>query len=98
MKQSIDISNIGKSLSHFLGRYHSILFFLIIGLGLMICLTLIINTISLSNTTDPSNAQIESTSFDEETMSRLKELDSSKASTDDFEKLFDQGRSNPFVE
>ena len=98
MKQSLDLSSIGKSFSHFFGRYHSIIFFLVIGAGLMICLALIINTIGLSNMTDPSMAQIENTSFDEDTISRLKELDSSEVSMGDFEKMFDQGRSNPFVE
>jgi hypothetical protein len=98
MKQSLDLSVISKSLSHFFGRYHSILFFLVIGAGLMACLALIINTINLSNLTDPSMAQVENTTFDEDTMSRLKELDSAETSMNDFEKLFDQGRSNPFVE
>ena len=96
MKQSIDLSTIGKSISAFFGRYHTIVFFLIISSALVACITIIMTIIGLSTSTDSAATEQLYRSFDEQTMERLGELrDAGSGGT---LKLPDGVRTNPFSE
>lgn len=93
MKQSIDLKNIGKGFSKFFERYHTIMFFLFLGIGLAICMIMVVQIINLSSQTDMTGVTPINQSFDEATVKRLQELDTSNQNPD-----IPAGRVNPFVE
>lgn len=95
MKQSIDLRSIQKTLSLFLGRFHAIIFFVILS-GLLIgCIVVILSIINLSGTSDPgTDAQVDQ-SFDETTIDRLNQL---QGTDSDKEFQLPDGRINPLAE
>lgn len=93
MKQSIDLKNIGKVFGGFFERYHTIMFFLLLGIGLAICMIMIVQIINLSSQTDMNNVTPINQNFDEATVKRLQELDTSNQNPS-----IPSGRVNPFVE
>ena len=95
MKQSIDFSSITNSLSRFFGRFHGIIFFLIVGISLISAMYVIVTIINISGTTASIDSTISPT-FDEATLKRVGELNDSDSQNTSFE--FPSGRTNPFVE
>lgn len=93
MKQSIDLKNVSKALTRFFERYHTIVFFLFLGIGLAVCMIMIVQIINLSSQTDMSGVTPIDQTFDEATVERLQELDRS-----DQQPHTPSGRVNPFVE
>ena len=92
-QQSIDLKNISKALSGFFERYHTIIFFLFLGIGLAICMIMIVEIINLSSQTNMNEATPVNQDFDQSTIKRLEELDSPNHETEQ-----PTGRTNPFVE
>lgn len=95
MKQSHIVKQVhSNSLTVFFGRYHALLFFLILSAGICVALFMLLRIVNSSNPGDTAaDAQRINTSFDETTIERLRELsdDTTSSSTP-------SGRVNPFVE
>lgn len=90
MKNSIDIADLGKGLSGFLRRFHTLLFFLVVSGGLFAAIALLLSIIALSSTTATSASQTINGTFDENTIQRLKQSSSAQATPG--------ARPSPFVE
>lgn len=90
-------ASLKNTVSHFLRRYHLLIFtFSVLG-GLAVCVFLINNLIVKSSDISDYNPAAPSTSFDQDTMQRIKELHSSSDNARDDLDL-SSGRTNPFVE
>lgn len=70
---NIQLGSFFKPLIHFVRRFHTILFFLLVSISLFIAILLIMDIISLSSQTSTSSNQTVSGSFDEETINRLQQ-------------------------
>lgn len=89
-------ANISKALTHFLHRFHIIIFVLVV-LGSLVAVVFLLNNIIIkssdsSNYTSPGA----DTSFDQDTINRLSQLrtrDQTPAPLD-----LSKGRTNPFIE
>lgn len=90
MNASLDITVIGKVIATFIKRFHTIIFFLIVSIGLFIAIVMLVGIINLSSTTATSSAQTIDGSFDEETINRLKQSSSGQVTPGT--------RRSPFVE
>lgn len=86
MNVSLNLSGFAS----FLRRFHTLLFFLIVSGGLFAAIVLLLGTITLSSTTAPSSSQSINGSFDEETITRLKQPSSGAGTPGK--------RPSPFVE
>lgn len=73
MNGSIDFSAITVGIASFFRRFHTILFFLVVSIGLFAAITLLLGIISLSSTTATSSSQTVNGGFDEDTINRLKQ-------------------------
>lgn len=93
----LSLTNLTSKLGSFLSRFHVIVFTIIIIGGLIVCVLLINATVtesdSSSNYTPPST----NTSFDQQTIDRIKQLHSSSDGTP-APSLDLSGRINPFVD
>ncbi|HEY1085692.1 MAG TPA: hypothetical protein VGE34_03115 [Candidatus Saccharimonadales bacterium] len=70
------------------------IFFLLVGAGLGVCMFIVISIVNLSGRTDLAGASVNQT-FDEATLRRVDEL---KDNTSDSNINLPSGRTNPFVE
>ena len=95
MKQSIDLKSIGNQLSRWFARFHTIIFFLIIGLSLIFCIYVLLMILNESSIVDQASANHVDTQFDTQTMNRVDQL---KSSDSDAPFQLPDGRTNPFVE
>lgn len=95
MNQSLDFAAIGTSLANFLKRFHAILYFVLVGIGIGICMITIISIINLSSQADATSEAISST-FDQKTIDRIRQLES-RDNTTPIDIPTNQ-RTNPFVD
>ncbi len=95
MNQSLDLASIGKSISNFFGRFHAILFLILIAGAITYCMFSIISIIDLSSRADASSKTI-SSSFDQKTIERVDQLESRDKNTPI--DIPTNQRVNPFVD
>jgi len=89
----ISLTSIKNSITSFFGRYYTIIFLLYIFGGLIVGMWLINAVIVSSDDPGDYTSQINNTSFDEDTIKRLRELRTAGQST---QKLPVSGRVSPF--
>ncbi len=92
----ISFTAIQKKITHFLQRYHMLLFAVIVLGGLAVVVLMLNNIIiSSSESTDyvPAGTTV---NFDEKTIDRVNNLKSRNEAADQLD--LSQGRTNPFVE
>lgn len=87
---NIQFDSLFKPLAHFVKRFHTLLFFLLVSAGLFIAILLIMSAVSLSSTTAPSAEQSVSGTFDEQTINRLQQSTTGPVKH--------TGRQSPFTE
>lgn len=95
MKQSLDIKSIQSSLSQLFGRFHTIIFFLVIGISLIFCIYSLLLILNQSSVIDEASVSHIDTNFDTQTIKRVDELKSSNSNS---QFQLPAGRTNPFVE
>ncbi|MDB5177951.1 MAG: hypothetical protein JWO61_334 [Candidatus Saccharibacteria bacterium] len=93
MEIRISLSSIKNSLGSFFGRYHFIIFFVLIVTGLSTGILSLYSAIQLSDQANGYTSQENNTSFDQDTIKRLRNLKDSNQQT---EKLPTTGRVSPF--
>lgn len=95
MNQSIDLTTLGKAVANFFRRFHAIIYFLGIGIGIVVCMISIIEIIDLSSKSDATSETVNA-SFDEKTIERVQQLESRDKNTP--VSLPTDQRTNPFVD
>ena len=91
--KSLSVSDISKPIVKFLKRFHTIVFFLIVSVGLFISIATLLPITSLSTEVAPSAGQKIDASFDQATIDRLQKKDESPDSS------YQPGkRKSPFTE
>lgn len=93
--QPVDLADIGKLFARFFERYHSIVFFVTLAIGVGVCIIIIIDVLNVSSIIDVSEIPTVSHNFDEQTIRQLDQL-KDRSSTGPFR--LPSGRTNPFVE
>lgn len=93
MKKSINLKIIAESISRFFERFHTIIFFLLLGIGLIISLVILVTILNRSGVVNSSEATHINQQFDENTIERIKNLDDNSGNV-----TLPNGRTNPFVE
>ncbi len=93
MNSSLNINDLAQTLSKFLRRFHGTIFFILLGTLLGAAILSIINVNNLVNQPPEVNSSLISSSFDEGTILRVKDLGSTPAYQP---KAGD--RTNPFLE
>ena len=91
-KTSLDISLSFKPIVGFFGRFHTIIFFVIVSIGLAVAIIMLISIIQLSSTSASSASNPVGGSFDQATIDKINQLGSNpkaRSSSD---------RKSPFVE
>jgi hypothetical protein len=91
MKQGISMTQLIKSLSHFLHRYHVLIFVLTVIGGLSLATFMINQAINTSSEAAPIETN---ESFDKETMEKIKAL---RTSDEPAPLTLPAGRVNPFI-
>lgn len=86
---NFDVSKLGAAITMFIKRFHTIIFFLVVSGGLFAAIVLLVSIINLSSTKATSSNQIINGSFDEETITRLKQSSG---------QITPGSRQSPFVE
>ena len=94
MNQSLDVNAIGPALTKFFKRYHSILFFMVLGGGLAVCMFVIISIIGASNVVDESLVTPINSTFDQQTIDQISKL--KKDGSGDDLSFPSNVRTNPF--
>jgi len=94
MKNDLDLKAFGKSISGFLQRFHTLLFFLMIGAAVAAALLMVILTLGNTSNGTQDASNVVNGSFDETTIQALRDQENS--SNQPFE--LPDGRTNPFVE
>jgi hypothetical protein len=87
---SINLSDITRSIGTFFRRFHTLLFFLVVSGGLFVAILMLLGIIALSSSQATSSDQTVNGTFDEATIQRI-DQDSAPPVTP-------TGRSSPFVE
>lgn len=95
MKQSLDLKSIQSNLGQLFGRFHTIIFFLVIGISLIVCIYSLLLILNESSTIDQASVSHINTDFDTQTIKRVDEL---KSSDSNAQFQLPAGRTNPFVE
>ena len=90
MKSSLDVSKFKEAIVTFFKRFHTIIFFLLVSLGLFVAILMLLSVIELSNKAASSSDQVISGAFDETTIQRIQQKS--------FEELPAVSRISPFVE
>lgn len=81
-----------KPLARFFNRFHTIVFFLIVGIGMAVAILTLLSIIQFSSTSASSSTHSINDSFDAETIKRINELGSEPPP------VTPGVRTNPFVE
>lgn len=89
----LDLSPLTNSIASFLKRYHFLLFFVFIIGSLCIGVLMLYSAIQLSDESNGYTPQTSDTSFDKDTIDRLRDL---KQSSQETQKLPVSGRVSPF--
>jgi hypothetical protein len=87
---NIQLDSTLKLLTHFIKRFHTLLFFLLVSASLFVAILMIISAITLSSTTASTSTQAVSGTFDEQTINRLQQSTSTP--------IKHSGRLSPFSE
>lgn len=90
-------ASLKTGIAKFIKRYHFLIFTVSVLGGLAVCMFLINNIIIKSGDSTGYEPAATNTSFDQQTIDRIKQLHTASDSTADDLNL-GQGRSNPFVE
>ena len=90
---NISITAIRKNLAAFFGRYHFIIFIVYIMGSASYAILLISSTVALSDEPNGYVSTTNNTTFDEDTINRLRQL---KAGNQETDKLPATGRVSPF--
>ncbi len=93
---NISFLSIRKSIAHFVGRYHVVLFVVVVLGGLSLVILRLNNVIVSSAESDGYAPKSSNATFDQATIDRIKQLktrDEAGAQLD-----LSKGRTNPFVE
>jgi hypothetical protein len=93
---NISFLSIRKSIAHFVGRYHVVLFVVVVLGGLSLVILRLNNVIVSSSESDGYAPKSSNANFDQATIDRIKQLktrDEAGAQLD-----LSKGRTNPFVE
>lgn len=93
---NIELSGLGDIASragNFLRRFHTILFFLIVSVGLAAAILILLSIIQNSSLSTTAGTEAVNSTFDTETIKRIDTLGTNKPSGPESGK-----RSNPFVE
>lgn len=93
----INPTSLKISLTKFIKRYHLLIFTVLVLGGLVVCMFMINNIIIQSSDAAGYEPAASNTSFDQETIDRIKKLYTATDGAPDDLNL-GQGRSNPFVE
>lgn len=93
----LSTATLKTSLGKFLARFHVIVFTIIIIGGLIVCMLLINATVAESDTSSSYTPASTNTSFDQQTINRIKQLHSS-SDTSSAPGLDLSGRTSPFVD
>lgn len=93
----ITSASLKTSFTKFIKRYHLLIFTVLVLGGLVVCMFLINNIIIKSGDTTGYEPAAANTSFDQQTIDRIKQLHTAGENAADDLNL-GQGRSNPFVE
>lgn len=91
----MDIKSISKPIGNFFARFHAILFVVFAFGGLAVAILVLNNTVQKSDQDNGYVSEVNSTSFDQATIDRVKEL---KGSNEETEKLTFPDRANPMAE
>lgn len=96
MKSDIDFKNTTTALGNFFQRFHSIIFFGVIGIALAVALLIVVNTLTTSGNGNSGNQQLSSSdsssSFDKNTINTLRQSQNPSQSS----LSIPSGRINPF--
>ncbi len=91
MKTTITFATIKDSAAMFFHRYHIIIFFLVVSVGLLSALLVLVSIINLSATSAAGDTNQVTDSFDQDTIDRVRMLGGRSASQPG-------DRASPFVE
>lgn len=98
MDIGLSTKTIGKKVSHFIYRFHVILFTIIVLGGLSVLIFILYNYIvNATNINDAENAIAIDSGFDKQTITRLESLQTSNVLNEPIQYI-DGARKNPFVE
>lgn len=96
MKQSISLSSLTDGIQKFFAKYHSIIFFVVIGALLGVALVMVLAAINYTLPQNEASANSVNTSFDETTIKRLRQLSNPSSQPEDV--TLDIRRATPFSE
>lgn len=91
---NIDLKALSKGLTGFLQRFHTIIFFVVLGAALATALSMVVLTLGDTGSPSDNGSDVVNGTFDEQTMQALRE------EQDSINQPFKlpSGRTNPFVE
>lgn len=95
MKNSLSIDQIRQSIGSFFARYHGILYFIVVASMLGFAILTVLGIIETSGDTNAKNVQPVSGAFDESTIDKLKQLNTTNQQRP---LTLPNGRVNPFSE
>ena len=93
MKSDLSLDAIKTFFGRIFSRYHFLIFFLLIAVGLGTAVILLNMAIAKSDDADGYTSNVNTINFDDQTIERLRQLKSSDQTTD---KIESNGRTNPF--
>lgn len=93
---NISLTIIKKSLSHFIERFHVIIFVVVILGGLGVVVLLLNNVILTSGNTSDYTPETSNAEFDQATIKQIEQLRTRDETGDQLD--LSKGRTNPFVE
>lgn len=93
MKSDISIDAIKQRLTHVLGRYHFLLFFIVLSAGIGAAILFLNSAIAKSDEANGYTSNVNTINFDTQTIDRIRKLKSQEQATDQIES---NGRTNPF--
>lgn len=91
MNSSIDLHSIQESITTFFRRFHTILFFLLVSVGLFVAILTLLQIIEVSSSVGNNQQNTLSSDFDTETITRLNGLGNRSPSQPG-------NRPSPFIE
>lgn len=92
---NLSLIGIKRTLFHVLGRYHIVIFVVVVLGGLAVAVFLLNNTVN-SSSEDTTYTSPLSSSFDQQTIKRVEQLKTTNESSAPLD--LSHGRTNPFVE
>lgn len=93
---NISFATIKKAVTHFLERFHIVIFVITITSGLGVIILLLNNVITTSSESGGYTSTSNNATFDQATIDRIKQLKTRDEASDQLD--LSNGRTNPFVE